>query len=219
MSRIMPQSCPADSRATTACAAESTSCQTCSNSRGPPVYGSGTAAPASTPAHSISNATRPREPAGDRRSTSRRFCSSAHSSQSKSVKSEARNWRARCCEISTPWPRAQAMARGSGGCPACQPPVPAESISTLPASGDASMRARKAPSASGERQILPRHTTSNRVIDHAPTAVRHGPGLRACPRRAGTVPASRTPRCDSPLPARVAAPVIRAVPAALAAGR
>ena len=46
--------------------------------------------------------------------------------------------------MSTPCPAAQAIARRSGGSPTCQSPVPAESTCTRPASGEASIRARKA---------------------------------------------------------------------------
>lgn len=66
-------------------------------------------------------------------------------------------------EMSTPPARAQAMARGSGGWPTCQSPVPAESSWIRPASGESSMRARTMPSAIGERQMLPRQTSSRRA--------------------------------------------------------
>jgi hypothetical protein len=55
------------------------------------------------------------------------------------------------------------MARRSGGSPMCQSPVPAESSSTRPAKVDTPMRARNTPSATGERQKLPRQTTSRRI--------------------------------------------------------
>ncbi|KAG1319130.1 hypothetical protein G6F63_014889 [Rhizopus arrhizus] len=89
---------------------------------------------------------------------------------------------------------AQAIARRSGGSPTCQSPVPAESTCTRPASGEASRRARSAPSAIGERQMLPRQTTSSFITRPSPAAAlrrARGPREYRCP--AGTVPA-RSPR-------------------------
>jgi hypothetical protein len=74
--------------------------------------------------------------------------------------------RARRCEMSTPFRAATAIARGSGGRPTCQSPVPALSISTSRPSRSASRR--NAASASGERQMLPRQTNStDALIDNA----------------------------------------------------
>src|SRR5688572_5572837 len=58
--------------------------------------------------------------------------------------------------MSMPCSRAMIWARGSGGLPTCQSPVPAESTST--SSSARAAAARKAASASGERQMLPRQT-------------------------------------------------------------
>src|SRR3569833_532855 len=76
----------------------------------------------------------------------------------KRVKSASSSWRARKVEMSTPFASAIACARGSGGVPACQWPVPAESISSSRPASSAAFR--NAASASGERQILPRQTNS-----------------------------------------------------------
>ena len=51
------------------------------------------------------------------------------------------------------------------------------------------MRARKAPSANGERQMLPRQTTSSFTAGRWPAGPRHALGLRAYPRPAGTAQA------------------------------
>src|SRR3977135_1398214 len=60
--------------------------------------------------------------------------------------------------MSIPYRFATARARRSGGLPTCQSPVPAESTSTSRPIRTTS--ARKAASARGERQILPRQTNS-----------------------------------------------------------
>ena len=70
--------------------------------------------------------------------------------------------RARRPEMSTPWRAAVAIARGSGGSPTCQLPVPTESTSTRRSSPAASTRLRSAPSAIGDRQMLPRQTINRR---------------------------------------------------------
>src|SRR5215208_4760486 len=53
---------------------------------------------------------------------------------------------------------AASVARVSGGSPACQPPVPALSMSISPSSPCSRSSDRITPSAVGERQMLPMHT-------------------------------------------------------------
>ena len=65
--------------------------------------------------------------------------------------------------MSTPPRRAAAIARRSGGSPACQPPVPARIRPRRRARAAPPRRGRRA-SASGERQILPRQTNRIAVI-------------------------------------------------------
>src|SRR5947209_17027180 len=55
---------------------------------------------------------------------------------------------------------AAAAARESGGLPTCQPPVPAESSSTVACRPASRTSARITPSAVGDLQMLPRHTNS-----------------------------------------------------------
>ena len=65
------------------------------------------------------------------------------------------------------------MVRGSGRCPTCQSPIPAESISTaIPASSACRLRIA---SANGLRQILPRQTNRTRA-----TFTRLPPSLHSC---------------------------------------
>ncbi len=64
------------------------------------------------------------------RSRSARFSASSATIWSNRSKSPRVTWRARRWEMSTPLRRAAAIARRSGGSPACQSPVPAESTST-----------------------------------------------------------------------------------------
>lgn len=77
---------------------------------------------------------------------------------SKRRKSSARTCRARWAEISTSCRAAISMERGSGGLPMCQAPVPALSTTKLSASPASCTISRKTPSASGDRQMLPRQT-------------------------------------------------------------
>jgi len=64
--------------------------------------------------------------------------------------------------MSMPWRAAIAIERGSGASPRFQPPVAAES-STMSRPRSAST-ARNTPSASGERQMLPRQTNNTEFI-------------------------------------------------------
>jgi|GEM_PF-1084423 hypothetical protein len=119
------------------------------------------------------------------RRQSARFCGSSARMWSKRVKSSAVTCRALRSDISIPFRRAAAIARGSGGRPMCQCPVPAES--SLSASPCCRAACRNAPSASGERQILPRQMKR-----------REGMGsillIRSSPRTRGSSPLHRRGR-------------------------
>ena len=78
--------------------------------------------------------------------------------RSKRSKSAAQTLRACCAEMSMPCRAATAIERGSGAEPTCQPPVPAELRMKSDRSPRSAKTARNTPSASGERQILPRQT-------------------------------------------------------------
>ena len=84
-------------------------------------------------------------------------------SRSKSSKSSVLTSRA-VPSSAIPRARAAFTARLSGGSPTCQPPVPAESISMSASMPASRTSARIAPSAVGERQMLPRHTNRIRTI-------------------------------------------------------
>src|SRR5215212_1356960 len=72
--------------------------------------------------------------------------------------------RARCELRSRPRREAAPKARSSGGEPACQEPVPAESTSTSPSRPSRRSTSSKMPCASGERQILNKQTNRTRTI-------------------------------------------------------
>ena len=101
-------------------------------------------------------------PAGAIARRSRRFSRSAASSRSKSSKSRGVTCRAAPSSV-MPRARAASVARRSGGSPACQPPVPALSISISCSSPASRTSERMTPSAVGERQMLPMQMNRTRV--------------------------------------------------------
>jgi hypothetical protein len=83
-------------------------------------------------------------------------------SRSKRAKSSTVTCRAAPSSV-VPRRAAVAVARASGGSPACQPPVPALSSSTRSSSPASRTSRRMTPSAVGERQMLPMQTNRMRT--------------------------------------------------------